>query len=301
MINKIIDKIFNPQPTAHNPQPNSGQIVLMLVLITIVGLTIGLSLISRTITDLRITSQTEQSNRAFSAAEAGVENALKGAVIGGPTGTVNLPSASGSYSVSQVGGTDAAVIFPLTSPSELQTVWFADHDTDGALIESSGMDPKLPLPNGLSYEVCWGTDGNNNSAIVLFLYYKDSAGYKFARSAFDNFPNSHSPGNNFNPPDGTGSSGYCGGTYRFHKTINVVSDYALNLALNPKLLFLQIQPVYEKTTLAIKPNISIPGQGKMITSVGQTETGVVRKIQVTQGYNVLPAIFNFTLFTETKL
>jgi len=36
---------------------NSGQVVLILILITVVGLTIGLAMISRTITDIRITSQ----------------------------------------------------------------------------------------------------------------------------------------------------------------------------------------------------------------------------------------------------
>src|SRR3990167_5301279 len=83
---------------------NRGQIILILVLITVVGLTIALSLVSRTISDIRITSQIEQSSKAFSAAEAGVETALRTSVVGGPTGTVSLAGAAASYIVKAQGG-----------------------------------------------------------------------------------------------------------------------------------------------------------------------------------------------------
>ena len=50
-----------------------GQILLLVVLVMTIALTIGLSLATRTITDIRTTTEEENSQRAFSAAEAGIE------------------------------------------------------------------------------------------------------------------------------------------------------------------------------------------------------------------------------------
>lgn len=54
-----------------------GQILLIVVLSMIVALTVGLSLVSRTVTNLKISKQSEESSRAFQAAEAGIEQAIK--------------------------------------------------------------------------------------------------------------------------------------------------------------------------------------------------------------------------------
>lgn len=57
--------------------PNqSGQVVVALLLTILVGLSIGLVVTQRSITDVTTSTQTEQSSRAFSAAEAGIERAL---------------------------------------------------------------------------------------------------------------------------------------------------------------------------------------------------------------------------------
>ena len=61
---------------------NQGQALLIVLLTLSVVLTIVLSIVSRSITDISITSLEEDSQRAFNAAEAGVEQALlKGGAI----------------------------------------------------------------------------------------------------------------------------------------------------------------------------------------------------------------------------
>lgn len=281
------NNLINSQPKTHNQQPDSGQIVLMLVLITIVGLTIALSLISRTVTDIRISSQIEQSSRAFSAAEAGIENALKGAEVGQP-GNISLPDASASYNISQLGGDTNTINFPLTSVLNSQTIWLVDHNNDGTINESGSS-----FAASSSVDVCWNTDPNTTPGMVLSIYYKSGVNYKVVRAAYDQ--NAASRGNNFSPVDSIGN--YCDSNYRFKKTINPESDFGINPATS-KLLFMRLTPVYENTSIAIKPGAALPAQGKLITSVGQTSTGVVRKIQVVQGYNVLPELSNFGLFVE---
>src|SRR3990167_6486206 len=54
-----------------------GQGLLVIVVIMVVGLTVGLAVASRSITNIRTSTEEENSQRAFSAAEAGIEKVLK--------------------------------------------------------------------------------------------------------------------------------------------------------------------------------------------------------------------------------
>src|SRR3990167_10953264 len=55
----------------------TGQILIIFLLILVVGLALVLSVASRSITDIRITTTSDESSRAYFAAEAGIEEALK--------------------------------------------------------------------------------------------------------------------------------------------------------------------------------------------------------------------------------
>lgn len=267
----------------------SGQIVLILVLITVVGLTIGLSLISRTVTDVRISSQIEESGRAFSAAEAGVENALK-IINVFPTGTtesLTLDNASAEYKVSDIGGNSSLYTFPVTEADSSEILWLVNHESDKAL-------GTLYYPTSESLDICWGTAGNN-AALEFSLYYKTGSTYKIAKSAYD--PDFTRAGSNqFDPADKVGN--YCGSTYPYKHTVNFISDFGVSVTDN--LLALRMTPVYESTALGVKPAANLPVQGNQINSVGRTTTGVVRKIQVNRTYSILPGLLDFTLYCESN-
>lgn len=84
---------------------NRGQVALVVVLAMVVLLTIGLSVISRTVTDIRISKETEESTRAFSAAEAGIEEALEqdlGAIVGEHKIEDILPEVDVTYNVEEI-------------------------------------------------------------------------------------------------------------------------------------------------------------------------------------------------------
>ena len=53
-----------------------GQALIIILLVMAVGLTMGLAVVSRSVTDIRISQQEEESARAFSAAEAGIRQQL---------------------------------------------------------------------------------------------------------------------------------------------------------------------------------------------------------------------------------
>ena len=262
-----------------------GQIVLILVLITVVGLTIGLSLVSRTITDIRISSQIEQSSRAFSAAEAGIETALRGNIEVGPTGTVALGGgASANYSVQTFGGTNEEFNVPLTQVGNSQTVWLIDHDSENA-IDYTGNS----YPVSSTLEICFN-NLNNNPAILVSIFYQDGNEYKIAKKAYDSIVR----GNNLVISDTIGN--YCGGKYKNRIVIVPETDFGINPAA--KLLFIRFQPLYEATAFTIIPQSDLPIQGKIITSIGQTGSNVVRKIQVVQSYPILPSLLDFSFFSE---
>ncbi len=57
--------------------PQAGYALVAVMVILAAGLIIGIGAISRSVTDIKISSETEEAARAFSAAEAGIEEALR--------------------------------------------------------------------------------------------------------------------------------------------------------------------------------------------------------------------------------
>src|SRR5947199_3062644 len=79
-----------------------GQMLLIVVLLMVVVLTVGLSAATRTITNIRVSNEEEDSERAFSAAEAGLEQALGRS--SGVSGTLDNTSTY-QTTVAQLSGT----------------------------------------------------------------------------------------------------------------------------------------------------------------------------------------------------
>ncbi|MDE2026687.1 MAG: hypothetical protein KGJ07_09445, partial [Patescibacteria group bacterium] len=75
---RFIKLIFHRSHRIYKKTPdNSGQAFLIVVLIMVIALTVGLSIASRTVTNLKMGSEEANSQKAFSAAEAGVEQYLQ--------------------------------------------------------------------------------------------------------------------------------------------------------------------------------------------------------------------------------
>ena len=67
-------------------------------------------------------------------------------------------------------------------------------------------------------------------------------------------------------------------------------------------VFLRIRPLYNPDPIPIVVELyssaapDIPNQGDRIESVGKTDSGVTRKIEVVTTYPAMPAIFDYVLF-----
>lgn len=278
--------------TKYKTMGNNGQILLITLLVLTVATTVALSLIGRATIDLSMSNQLEESTRAFNAAEAGIEQALRTGT--GTTLPVTLsPGVTYDVSVNVIGG--AAGVFQMarkTLENTTETLWLVEHTDTGAVNET-------PFYTANTIELCWSqeTAPDVAAALGVTVLYKDTFGdYHTARMALD--PDAATRGNNFTAT-GITTTG-CGLGY-YGKTINFTTDFAP--AVNPALdtlIALRIKPYYADATLAINGGINeIPKQGNQIESVGATGTGVSRKVMVYQQYRAPLSIFDSVIYSES--
>lgn len=263
-----------------------GQAVLLIVLVMVVGLSIGLSVAGRSITNLRVSSETENSQRAFSAAEAGIEQAIKtgqvGTIIGSP---VNLGTNATikSVTVQQLSG----VIFFLAGGNSVPK----DEGIDIAL--SDGYPNYTNKWSGSQITLYWGrvNDPCLTAALEIIVLTGTVANPTVTRYALDPCA-TRSSSNNFS------LSGITQGlqeltfngvtlTFYFRKIITVPAGQGL---------VMRVIPLYTSTTFGVQGSPSLPIQGKQIDAIGASGS-TERAIRVFQSFSELPSeFFNYVLF-----
>lgn len=271
----------------------SGQILLITLLIMSVATTVALSLVSRTTTDINITSQFEESSRAFNAAEAGIELALKGA--SGSTGAIGV-SDNYNVTVTGVGNTQTYTLLNKTQAGTTETIWLVNHDASGVPVITSTYTAN-------TIDVCWSQETVTPAVIITVLYRKGGV-YNTAKIAVDpvaarrNGTAPYSPANNFSAP--TATSNGCGIATMYRQRINftTLGSNPPNPAANP-VIMLRIRPVYSDTTIAVQgaAGSTLPKQGNTIVSTGTSQSGITRKIIVSQSYRAPSTIFDTAIFS----
>lgn len=294
----------------------SGQALLIILLVLAVALTVVLSTASRSVTDIQITSLDEDSLRAFSAAEAGVEEALIQQT--GPSGTLaNNASYSVDFTTPPPTGNEFAhpSVF---KAGESATFWFVSQDGNGNL-NCSGDCLRANRIN-----LCWGipgTPGNNNQtpAIELSVFYDinrqgvvngNFSGVEVAREVYD--PWNARPDTVGFTSAGNCSSGIAGQSFAFGSGNINFNPSGLNidptcLAAQGCLLMARVKFLYNHTVshpVAISVNANggtnLPAQGATIESTG-TSGDATREINVYQSYGEVPAYFDSAVFSMNDL
>lgn len=261
--------------------PEKGQALLIILLVMAVALTIGLSVISRSITDIKISQQTEEAARAFSAAEAGIEEAL----ITGQGGSRIFETGAG-YTTEVTGfGEGTEFVFPQEiSLDEPQTLYLAEYDYENGTLTR--------YYKAGTIDVCWGGD----AALEIGIYYKDEREdanpYKVVRAVIDPRGDNRTPGSD--PPDPPDPDpGQCRGLGLEHK-----KNLSLPSGANITLLFLRLRVLYSSAKVGVvaEGGASLPPQGLKIESSGQAGTAT-RKVEVVRFHPVPPAIFDFAVYS----
>lgn len=288
----------------------SGQALLIVLLSMAVVLTIVLSIISFSVTDISVTTRESDALRAFSAAEAGVEKAL--VALSSQTGNFNSGQDSYSANVSNIAEGTQNFNFPSgLSGGETGGVWFVAHDTNGNLTCSASK----PCFTGSRMDVCWGKSGTpagaaTTPAIEVSVYYSNPpassgnfSGVSVARDTAD--PNSSRRGSNaFSAPDSTSGCTIDGVSYQFRKTIDfaalgipAVSYNAQNgLQMAHVKLFYNSEPQSLGFTTAGVAGL-LPSQGQKINSIG-TAGESTRAVEVYKMYADIAGVFESALFTS---
>jgi hypothetical protein len=275
--------------TMEKMRKNSGQALLIILLVMAVGLTIGLAVISRSVTDVGISRQEEESARVFSVAEAGIEEALRSGAVP-PGGVVEIGGIRATVTKSNLGKASDFVFPGEYAAGDIQTLWLVEHDANGNLDTSSRYSAN-------SIEVYWGKEGGITSvpALEATLIYEQS-GVKIMRWALDpdigrnnGFDTAISPGTQLG-----------GKNFRYKKSLSLpcsqrgVICYALRLRL--------LYNTEEEILGAKAPSGTIPSQGVCFESTASPQGGgVTRRVRQCQLYKSPPGIFDYVLYSEQNL
>lgn len=274
---------------------SSGQALLIILLVMAVALTIGLSVVSRSITDIRISQEQEESARAFSAAEAGLESLLA-------TGE-ELVESVGDFTIDtdiEPQGNSSTFVFPKEIRADnTQTVWLVNHDEDGALGTN--------FYTGIDIELYWGNEDTADNqettpALEIIIIYKEGGDYKTRRAAFD--PKSDRAATSDFTLVNKGN--YSLGEDKFSFKAKFSDDDDADFPSGAEIYALRLKLLYndEAQILGVKAigDDDLPLQGNCYASTAFSETtGISRKVEQCQFYPSLSGIFDYVLFSESSL
>lgn len=260
-----------------------GQALLIIVLVMVVALTIGLSIASKTIINLRTSTEEANSQKALAAAEAGIEQAIKNNQLGTnvASGTFTDTKASYQTSVTAISGTSFLINGgnPVLQDNGAD-LWLSNYSSDPSQIFTSPWTGALTISWGNSSDPC------SNSALEIIIISgtsKQSATSK--RYAFDACA-ARSASNHFTQV-GLNQNAVLGKNFFFQTTPITISSGFLG----------RIIPLYTNTTVGVVGNAALPSQGTTITSTGILGT-TTRKVNVFQGFPEIPSeYFPYNLFS----
>ena len=261
----------------------SGQVVLITLLVLTIATTVALSLIARTTTDTTITAQVEESSRAFSAAEAGIEQSLKSGI--GANGIVVAANVSYNVTVNSIGGAVGGYEFSKkTLKGDTETLWLVAHDSNGVPIVTT------PTYTASSVDICWSSE-TVTPVLLATLLYKESSNstYQVAKALLST------------PAEVPNGCGPTGTAYKQTIGFKFLNSLAFPLSIAPEsdiLIALRIRPLYSDTKIAINAEGTLPQQGNHIESTGSTTTGTNRKIVVVQQYRSADTVFDAALYSQ---
>ncbi len=296
-------------PNLKNKQ--SGQALLVVLMVIAVVVIVAASAISRSVSDVSITSREVDSQRAFSAAEAGVESAL---LVGNTQATLPNQEASYNATVATFAGNSNQYVHPSElSNGDTATIWFVSKDVNGNPTCSG-----QPCFSGQRLSICWGRQKTYNNpqtipaAEITMFYARPAFAYSnLQRSTIAADPNAARRVTNSYKDIDSGNCTLNGQGFAFKKTIALGNSGSLDsFGITPPIsngvpIFARVTLRYntdEPYSLGIDVNGqgTLPAQGDKITSSGSSNNAT-RKVEVYNLYPDHPPIFDSSIFTEGSI
>ena len=253
----------SPNQHAHE----SGQAGLIILLLTVAVLTVGISVASRTTTDVKLSRQEEESNRVFNAAESQIEDLLS-QDLGA------LPPAS---SAPAPPGETVATNYTIEELRVLETQLF---EGGTAQVDVTGATGANPLIIRWSRENC----AQDAASLLVMTFSRDPVsglitsrnnGYRICDRS-DNFTSVTSPA--------------------------TVAPYQAQVShpIQANDVFVRIKTLYNDTHVRVEGGGGwiLPVQYYKVRSVAQNESGnETRAIEVNRTKPSAPSIFDFVIFS----
>jgi len=231
------------------PRSSFGQALIIMLLVMAAVLTLGLAASRQITTDIKITRQQEESAKAYSAAEAGIEKALST----GETAPLFLETnVSTTVTKEEIGKKDKFGWPNPIAKGDGMILWLASHNDAGEIDYSYIYDKPL--------KICFQQEkGDTAPAIFVALFYNGGQGIKYW--AFD----PAGRGNNFESINEGVCDNIEGKSFSYSKTVDASG------VLRPA--FLWIRTFYADHTLLAFDNKAsgknFPSQGTLFVSTGQ--------------------------------
>ncbi|TAK53986.1 MAG: hypothetical protein EPO24_13700 [Bacteroidetes bacterium] len=262
-----------------------GQILLIVILTMIVALTVGLSIASRTITNLKISKQNEESNRAFQAAEAGIEKALRSGATSSQSNTLSNSSAFKTTIITAQG-----TAFVLNGGDSVDQdagidLWLSNYPNYSSQIAAANIT------------VYWGTTGQNTcakgstTAIMPAIEILALTGATTSPTLTKKIYEATGSGCPRIPGATTaavvGSQPIPGQNFNNSATISITNG-----------IIMKIVPLFNSSVIGVTSNVALPPQGSSIDSTG-TSGDTVRRVIYNQSYPQVPLeLFPYTLVSQ---
>lgn len=258
----------------NNSNNQKGQVLLITVMLlsTVISIVIATSFHSTT--EIQITKLEEEERRAFSAAEAAVEKALKEGQVTDIGSLPGLTGFSGSATIEQIPSPN--FITPLLQKDEQYNLYLS---TPQEIAPGNfNFNQLTPYYNNLPLTICL-TNANIGLEITLI---KNSSPFVVRYVINNNIVINAIPFNN----NGTCPSGE-----------TFVARHQLNSSeIGSNNLLLIIRIIGDSSKVGFRGSANLPAQGKTIRSEVTSPGGSTKKIVLFQSYPQIPSEFFITSF-----
>ncbi|MEK7513540.1 MAG: pilus assembly PilX N-terminal domain-containing protein [Patescibacteria group bacterium] len=252
-----------------------GQAVLIILLVVAVSLGLGISIIAQSTTDVKISEHEQESARAFNAAEAGIEEALKNI----STIAIGVPQTL------QIDGLDQDVSFEVNGENFLETT-VAENESAQVILGGVNTLTINWVKSGNPVEnlgTCVGASGQTRAALLITII---KSNYQLRRIGV-------------NP---------CAGLIGYNNIALLVTttgddDFARKYSFPVQAddVLLRIRPLYNQATIRVTGANELPAQTYVINSSAQADTLESKAIEVSRAEPATPSIFDYVLFSGTSI
>lgn len=235
----------------------SGQVAIIVLLVSAVLLTIGLSSSRKTITDVKVDTDEGFLKDAFNAAESGINNYLNSK---DKNYSIGSSGAGASVNVVTIGNGTSLSSESLILPGSSQLFWLVNHKENGDIGGTyySGnyvqIQPDSDFRGALKVDYFYKNAANN--------YFVSRFGYRYDGGTKNEFDNG------------------------FINPVNLPTS-------GDNSLLLVITPIGGSTKLTLISDSGkiFPSQGEELTSVGTAGNGIKTQIKTRHSYQTLPPFF----------